>query len=364
MSTENVNFVAPQGQISQSFTAPDTGGGSSRVKNENVQLMPSGPNPGIIYAIVDLGTQTVQYGNSEPEQKRQLYVGIEFPQLKQFFYVGDTEARSTVVSDELNMFITAENSNIRHFIHAVEGRNLTNDEAKTFNLFSLIGKKVVVDIEHKISKRTNQPYMNVRGYSTLNNNFNIPQDFGLTLDPMAFAIDCDATGNVIGNNFRTENFAKLYNFIKTKVLASKEAKDYAQRGGQFAKMPESSENQQSSSPTFQNAQQSQAQTQSAPVSQAVQGNMNQPQATNAGIPMGYQMKDPNGAPISSYIQSGWSIDQLIQHGVLVKTPQVPQAPAVPQAPQVPQVPQVPQSPQMQQAPSDDNLSLDPNDAPF
>lgn len=360
MSTENVNFVAPQGQINQSFTAPDTGGGSSRVKNENVQLMPSGPNPGIIYAIVDLGTQTVQYGNSEPEMKRQLYVGIEFPQLKQFFYVGDTEARSTVVSDELNMFITAENSNMRHFIHAVEGRNLTNDEARTFNLFSLIGKKVVVDIEHKISKRTNQPYMNVRGYSTLNNNFNIPQDFNLTLDPMAFAIDCDATGNVIGNNFKTENFAKLYNFIKNKVLASKEAKDYAQRGGQFAKMPESSDNQQSSSPTFQNAQQ--AQTQSAQVPQAVQNNMSQPQATslppNAGIPMGYEMKDPNGAPIASYIQSGWSIDQLIQHGVLIKTPQAPQAPAVPQAPQAPQPPQVPQ------APADGNLSLDPNDAPF
>lgn len=339
MNPENVNFTAPQGQITQSFVAPDMGSAGSRVKNENVQLMPAGPNPGIIYAIVDLGTQNVQFGANPPEEKRQLYVGIEFPQLKQFFYVGDTEPRSTVASDELNMFITAENSNLRHFIHSVIGRSLTNEESKTFNLFSLIGMKVGVDIEHKISKRTNQPYMKVKGYFTMNENFNIPQNFVRSLEPMAFAIDCDPAGNVIGNNFRTENFAKIFSFIKAKILTSKEAKKYAQNGGVFAKMPENTGSQQSASPTFQNTPQTPAQ--STPVPPPVQNNIIQPpvqqppvqqmappaqqppqapqvpQTPSADIPDGYQMADPNGAPIGSYLSSGWSVEQLIQHRVLV-----------------------------------------------
>ena len=67
MENQNPNFVAPMGEINLNagnFTAPSNF--TDRPRNPNIQLLPAGNNLGVVYGIVDLGTQSVSFNNSAP----------------------------------------------------------------------------------------------------------------------------------------------------------------------------------------------------------------------------------------------------------------------------------------------------------
>ena len=72
------------------MTAPaNTSSYSSKEKNANLQLVPQGPQPGIIYGIVNIGTQDGEYQGKATVSKK-LKLIEEFPFHKQLYYKEDT----------------------------------------------------------------------------------------------------------------------------------------------------------------------------------------------------------------------------------------------------------------------------------
>jgi hypothetical protein len=95
-------------------------------KREDIQILDVGPNPGILYQMVDLGTH---YNQTFDKRSRLLKLVFEFPLLKQLFKVDDTVPRPTVVSQEYT-FMLGENSNLKKVIDGAEGRVLAPHEYK------------------------------------------------------------------------------------------------------------------------------------------------------------------------------------------------------------------------------------------
>lgn len=241
MNNQNQNPVLPQGQIQTGMIAPE-GGGSRKTRRTDIINLPIGGNPGIIFGMVDLGTQVVTYKNIT-NTRRQVYVAIEHPQLKQLFYVEDTERRSTMTSKK-SSFSYAPSSFLKSCIDAVEKRELTQEEVKTYDSMKLLGQTVGVSVKHK--QYEGVVYDNIGGVSAWN--YPLPEGFVRSNDFWFFTIDKDQSGRTIGNNFLTENYAKLPGFLKKLISESKEAQEYAERGGQFAEMPKEDKNQPSHYP--------------------------------------------------------------------------------------------------------------------
>lgn len=251
MSQQENNTTAPQGSISMAITAPSFAG---KTKRENVQMFADGPQPAVIYAVVGLGSHMKSFKGEEPKEKDQIFIGLEFPQLKQLFYEEDTEPRSTTMSID-STFNMGERSKLRLVAEAVIGRKFRdNNEANNFDISKLIGAKILVGVATKVSQKTGKPYNYVGSLMAIGD-YPIPPNFNPELEYQLFAID------PAGNNFRTMNYANLPYWLKKTILESKEAKAYAAKGGLFAKKTETTNTGQAAQ---QNANAIATPTQSAP----------------------------------------------------------------------------------------------------
>lgn len=234
MNNQNSQFVAPTGTIQGSFTPPPST--NTREKRNDIRNLPAGLNVGTIYAFVDLGTHSESFQGQAPSDKRKVYLGFEFPQLKQLFYVDDTEVKSTIASKECTLSF-GDRSFLTKAINACESRVVPKDELYSYDLSKLIGKNVAITIETTQGKKDPSKYYDkIIAISALGQ-MQVPQDYQLELQRLFFFIDTDPQGNVIGRNFMTKNFADLPFFIKKKIMESREGIAYAKRGGKFAQNP-------------------------------------------------------------------------------------------------------------------------------
>jgi len=123
---------------------------STKKKLDSVKLLEQGPNPAILYSIVDLGTH---FNKNFNKSSRLIKLIFEFPLLKQLFNEGDTEYKPTVVSQEYT-FMLGETSNLKKLIDGMEGRTLQPNEYRNgWNLGQYLGRVFVVHIVNKPSKK-------------------------------------------------------------------------------------------------------------------------------------------------------------------------------------------------------------------
>ncbi len=323
MENQNPNFVAPMGEINLNagnFTAPSNY--TERPKNPNIQLLPAGNNLGVVFGIVDLGTQSVSFNNAAPELKRQIKIMIEHPQYPQQFYMDDPTLRSTVSSFE-STFNTGEKSRLRALIAATEG-NLSNEQADKYNIALLLGKRINSVIEHRQGKKdATKFYENVK-YVASAQGLAIPANFVPQNPYLFFVIDEQ------GENFKTKNFADLPFYLRKKIMDSEEGKKYAAAGGKFAENPK---------------QENGAQQQQAPVQQQ-QPQSFAPSPAPANIPVQQTNPYSNGKieligrdhTLQAFYANGWTDDVLVQQGlakVIVQAPPVNVPPAGPPMPSAP-----------------------------
>lgn len=235
------NYVAPTGEITGGFMAPASS--NHREKRTDIANLPPGVNLSVIYAMVDLGTHPESFNGAAPTLKRKMFIGFEFPQLKQLFYVDDTEPRSTVVSKEPTLTL-GDRSFLKKVINAIYARELTYQEATQIDLSKLLRAKIAVNIIHKTSHNNGQTRIYNNIDSVMNaGNMAVPPNFNPEMNSLYFFIDKAPDGSVIGKNFMTKNFADLPKFLKDKIIASEEGKAYINRGGKFAENPKPQNNQ-------------------------------------------------------------------------------------------------------------------------
>ena len=353
MENQNPTFVAPMGEINLNagtFTAPSNY--TERPKNPNIQLLPVGNNLGVVYGIVDLGTQLESFGGAAPELKRKIKIMIEHPQFPQQFYLDDPSMKSTVSSFE-STFNTGEKSRLRALIAAVEG-NISNQQADNYNIAQLLGKRVNSVIEHRQGKKDPTKFYENIKYVASAQGLAIPANFVPQNPYHFFVIDAQ------GENFKTKNFADLPFFLRKKIMESEEGKQYAARGGKFAENPKQ-ENQQQ--PNVNAQAMAPAPT---PASTPTSATPNVNPYSNGKIEL--ISKDYT---LKAMYDNGWNDQLLVQQGMARLLPQAPPASApMPNAPIAPSAPMAPLAPAMNDAQaafqSEANFNIDEekDDLPF
>jgi len=288
---------------------------TGKKKNENIQILEAGPNPGILYALVDEGTHYNKYFD---KTSRTLRLIFEFPLLKQLFMEGDTELRPTVVSQEYT-FILAEKSNLKKMIDGAEGRIVQPSEYKNgWNLGKYLGRTFMVNIVNKQNKKDPSIYHNnIGGISALTDSLKAKYNFNWeevvkSNDLVSFMIDEE------GECFTSEAYQKLPNYLRKKTRESEEGHAYSARGGVFAER-DSSENGNNKGNGNSNAPAPQSPTATPPKASG-------PIKRMISTDFSYE----------GYIKAGWTDAQLVEHGhmEIIEPPQ-PKAPKSAPAPKKP-----------------------------
>lgn len=119
-------------------------GGDSNYSNK---IAPVGMHLARIYQIIDLGTteQTGQFGG----KKRKVQILFELPLETAVF--DPEKGEQPYYARNMYTLSMHEKSTLRKDVHSMLGKQLTDNEAKTFNIFNLIGRECMVNIIHRPS---------------------------------------------------------------------------------------------------------------------------------------------------------------------------------------------------------------------
>jgi len=133
-------------------------GGESNYTNK---IAPVGMHLARIYQIIDLGTteQTGQFGG----KKRKVQVLLELPLETAIFDPNKGEQPYYVRG--MYTLSMHEKSTLRKDVQSMLGKTLTDEEAKKFNIFTLIGKECMVNVIHRHSG--DKTYANVQTITPL-----------------------------------------------------------------------------------------------------------------------------------------------------------------------------------------------------
>ncbi len=243
------------------FTAPVTGGSK---KIENVELIPSGFQLCTLITLADVGHQETQWG-----LRRMCKLVFEFPQHKRVFYEGDEpRPASSVISETLSL---VKGSNLRDkWVPQMFGREITDQEAATFDIGQFLGKHFVATIQHSSDGK----WANITAITPLTQ-----QNCGMfQLQSPAVEVTNTLRFFHLSQGFESEAFANLTKGFREQAMNSVEGKEFAKSGGKFAEAKKVDDE---SGPSNDN----------------------------------YEWTEP-GTTMQQYIEGGWTKQQLIDAGKL------------------------------------------------
>lgn len=106
----------------------------------------AGPTRGVCYMCVDLGTAMNEF---DGKMQRQILLGFELPDIREHIKI---DGRDVDSARTINMFLNFsmnEKAKLRLHLQSWRGKEFTDDEIKTFDLFSVVGKTALLNIVHK-----------------------------------------------------------------------------------------------------------------------------------------------------------------------------------------------------------------------
>lgn len=306
------------------FTAPV--GDSKRI--DNVELISSGMQLCTLYSLVDVGTQDA--GNYGP--KHRVRLAFEFPQHMRVFYEGDPPKPSAIfISETLSM---GNGSNLREkWVEPMIGRKLTDDQAKVFDISSLLGKHFVATIAHSPDGK----WANIMAITALDaNNCKL---FGLT-EPRVQQINPTIFYHLT-QGFDTDAFANLPKKLRDIIIGSEEGRKHKASGGIF-KEPADNGGYSPAPPsggsglvwlsnqfTYEQlknggwsddqmiAQGYAKRAEAVPPPTPVQSAPTPPPPGGAPTPPAEKklvFTDPNAQPLEVWLQSGWTVEKIVAEG--------------------------------------------------
>lgn len=115
--------------------------------NYTNKIAPVGMHLARIYQIIDLGT--TEQGGQFAGKKRKVQILFELPLETAIF--NPEKGEQPYYARNMYTLSMNEKSTLRKDVHSIEGRILTEEEAKKYNVFSLLGRECMVNIIHKPS---------------------------------------------------------------------------------------------------------------------------------------------------------------------------------------------------------------------
>lgn len=278
------------------MTAPESTSDFERKDKIDITKIQPGNHLGRLYGIVDLGTQ---HNAKFQKDNHRIALLFEFPHLMQDFYKrkeGEAqELRPTMIKME-ETFSMHPKSNFRKVIESAIGKRLTDDQAKTYNIFELLGQWFTCNVMHDPDR--NNPanvYERINHLQPFDARFQIEGvDYSGINDLMAYHLGT--------HKFQGANWQGLWSKFRTQIQGSREGQEWAAKGGKFEEVKynnnddgKGAANQNNSYAGPQGAPQTggmqQAPTQSAPQGQPMQAAQN-----FAGQPM---QQAPQGQPMQA-----------------------------------------------------------------
>lgn len=143
--------------------------------NSSRQIAPEGAYPARCYQIIDLGT-TMQVGQF-PGKKRKVQFIFELPTELYEFERGD--GLKPFYARSIYNLSMNEKAVLRRDIESWAGKKMTNDQASNFDIFTLLGRTVMVNITHVT--KGDSTYANIISMSPMPKGLVCPKAFNTPL---------------------------------------------------------------------------------------------------------------------------------------------------------------------------------------
>lgn len=178
-----------------------------RPERTKIPPIAAGTHAAIMYKILKIGTVPEEYqGVAKNLQK--VYLTFELPN-ETYVFKEEDGPMPRVISKEFTLSM-GEKANLRKFVEGIIGVNLTDDEAYSFDIETLIGKPFLLSVVHKKSTK-GDIYANITNSAPLMKGMAVPPQTNET-DIMGY------------DNWDQEKFDKLPDFLKEKMMTSMEYK--------------------------------------------------------------------------------------------------------------------------------------------
>lgn len=185
-----------------SIIATNKGGGN------NIEPIPTGNYPARCYSMVHIGTVEENIlGTIKILNK--VRITWELPTELKVFKEENGE-QPIVISKEFTLSMH-EKSTLRNYLKNWRGKDFTEEEANAFDITKLIGVPCMLNITHKKSKDGQRTYAEIGSISTIPKGFECPPQIN---ESFIFTYE----------NFNENNFNKLPEFIRLKMITSEEYK--------------------------------------------------------------------------------------------------------------------------------------------
>jgi hypothetical protein len=119
-----------------------------------------GVHNAVCFAMYDLGTQHTEY-KGEQKLAHQVLIMWEIPAERiEIEKNGQKVDMPRAISKKYTMSL-GEKANLRRDLQGWRGRQFTPEELATFDITTIIGLPCMIQVLHKISKKTGKPYANI-----------------------------------------------------------------------------------------------------------------------------------------------------------------------------------------------------------
>jgi len=210
-----------------SMTAPESQSDFQRKEDHEIIKMQPGMHICRLYGIVDLGDQ---YNTRFNKTSRRIALLFEFPHIVQDFYVRkpgeEPKLQPSMVKIEEGFFMSS-NSNLRKYVDGALGQRMSDDAAKNYNIFELLGKWFVANIILDPDKNNPQKYYErIQTLHPYDQRFAVQDvEYKEYNDLMAYSIDI--------HGFSGPNWLSLWNKMREKIKGSSQGQAHAAKGGVF-----------------------------------------------------------------------------------------------------------------------------------
>jgi len=178
-------------------------------KSESKQFdpVPVGNHVARVYRVIHIGTVEGEW-KGEPKLTNKVMLGFELPNEKKVFNEAKGE-EPYVMSRKFTLSFSPKAS-LLPVVEGIIGRKLSEEEAETFDMESLLGAVCLLNVVH-VTKEGNT-YANIHGTSPLPKGMEAPQ-----------AINAPQVLNY--DTFDPKVFVSLPEFVRTEIMSSVEYKE-------------------------------------------------------------------------------------------------------------------------------------------
>ncbi len=143
-------------------------------EKKEFEIVKAGSHVGIAYSLIMLGTHEEEWEGTEKKSIK-MFLSFELPNLRKVFKEGEPE-KPMSISTYVNLSMYSQ-SKLRGWIHNIIGVTLTDKEADSFDVMQILGKPCLLNVIHKLSKKSGKMKTNIEGVAQMIEGMPVPVQF-------------------------------------------------------------------------------------------------------------------------------------------------------------------------------------------